>query len=93
MTSMARRLLPLLLAGAGKSTQADFLNKRYGFVVISAEQLTEADPALLGRSKQPEIHGADIHYIDGTARAGAISKAIAALVDARLKPAPKGTAQ
>ncbi|NWF83173.1 MAG: nucleoside monophosphate kinase [Bryobacteraceae bacterium] len=177
-------------AGAGKSTQAEFLKKKYGFAVISAEQLIEADPALLARSKQPEIHGvdprtdpalnkifakviektdtskglvldgypatkdhadflaarakerglsrhlvihllipddaarqrikdripakveqalkdyhreldfvklyypdADIHEIDGTATPDAVSKAIAALVDARLKSAPKGAAK
>lgn len=45
--------------GAGKSTQAEFLKKKYGFAVISVEQLIEADPALLARSKQPEIKGVD----------------------------------
>jgi adenylate kinase family enzyme len=46
-------------AGAGKSTQAAFLQKKYGFAVISAEQLIEADPSMLARSKQPEIQGVD----------------------------------
>ncbi len=46
-------------AGAGKSTQAAFLQKKYGFAVISAEQLIEADPAMLARSKQPSIQGVD----------------------------------
>ncbi len=45
--------------GAGKSTQAEFLKKKYGFAVISVEQLIEADPALLARSRQPEIKGVD----------------------------------
>lgn len=177
-------------AGAGKSTQAGFLKQKYGFAVISVEQLIEADPALLARTKQPEIRGvdprtdpalnrifakviettdisrglvldgypatkdhadflaararerglgkqlvihllipddvarqrikdripakveqalkdyhreldfvklyypdADIHDIDGTAAPEAVSKAIAALVDARLKPAPRGAAK
>jgi adenylate kinase len=46
-------------AGAGKSTQAEMLQKKYGFAVISAEKLIEADPSLLARTKQPEIHGVD----------------------------------
>lgn len=61
MAEQAARPIIVLIgpAGAGKSTQAEFLKKKYGFAVISAEQLIEADPALLARTKQPEIRGVD----------------------------------
>jgi adenylate kinase len=45
--------------GAGKSTQAVMVQKRYGFALITREQLMQDDPSLLARQKQPEIRGVE----------------------------------
>ena len=44
---------------SGKSTQAAFLHDKYGFAVISREQLMQDDPALLARQRQPAIRGVE----------------------------------
>ena len=43
--------------GSGKSTQATSIQKRYGFAVITREQLMADDPSVLARNKQPDIDG------------------------------------
>jgi adenylate kinase len=45
--------------GAGKSTQAERIQKRYRFALITREQLMQDDPALLARYKQPDIRGVE----------------------------------
>ena len=45
--------------GSGKSTQAVMVQKRYGFALITREQLMQDDPSLLARQKQPEIRGVE----------------------------------
>ena len=45
--------------GAGKSTQAVMVQKRYGFALITREQLMQDDPSLLARQKQTEIRGVE----------------------------------
>jgi adenylate kinase len=45
--------------GAGKSTQAARIQKRYRFAMITREQLMQDDPALLARYKQPDIQGVE----------------------------------
>jgi adenylate kinase len=44
---------------SGKSTQAAQIQKRYGFALITREQLMKDDPSLLARQKQPEIQGVE----------------------------------
>lgn len=60
----ARRGLVILLIGApgsGKTTQAEFLRKQYGIPTISVEQLIQDDPALLARSRSPNLRGIEAH--------------------------------
>jgi adenylate kinase len=45
--------------GAGKSTQAASIQKKYRFAMITREQLMQDDPALLARNRQPEIAGVE----------------------------------
>lgn len=45
--------------GAGKSTQATRIQKRYRLALITREQLMQDDPALLARYKQPDIQGVE----------------------------------
>jgi adenylate kinase len=45
--------------GAGKSTQAARIQKKYRFAMITREQLMQDDPALLARYKQPDIAGVE----------------------------------
>jgi adenylate kinase len=45
--------------GAGKSTQAANIQKKYRFAMITREQLMQDDPALLARYKQPDIAGVE----------------------------------
>lgn len=45
--------------GAGKSTQAANIQKKYRFTMITREQLMQDDPALLARYKQPDIAGVE----------------------------------
>jgi adenylate kinase family enzyme len=40
---------------SGKSTQAATIQKRYGFALITREQLMQDDPSVLARTKQPGI--------------------------------------
>jgi hypothetical protein len=42
---------------SGKSTQAERIQKRYDFVLITREQLMQDVPSMLARQKQPEIRG------------------------------------
>ena len=42
---------------SGKSTQASLIQKRYGFALITREQLMKDDPSVLARQKQPDIQG------------------------------------
>jgi adenylate kinase len=42
---------------SGKSTQAAQIQKRYGFALITREQLIKDDPSVLARQKQPDIQG------------------------------------
>jgi adenylate kinase len=72
-TCLAALLLPQLSAqstskpvviligppASGKSTQAAFLHDKYGFALISREQLMQDDPALLARQRQPAIRGVE----------------------------------
>jgi adenylate kinase family enzyme len=52
----ARPLLILLGPPAsGKSTQAASIQKRYGFALITREQLMKDDPSVLAQTKQPGI--------------------------------------
>lgn len=44
---------------SGKSMQAALIQKRYGFALISREQLMQDDPAVLARQKQPGIQGVE----------------------------------
>jgi adenylate kinase len=44
---------------SGKSTQAALIQKRYGFALISREQLIQDDPSVLARTKQPYIRGVE----------------------------------
>jgi adenylate kinase family enzyme len=44
---------------SGKSTQAERIQKRYDFVLITREQLMEDDPSMLARQKQPGINGVE----------------------------------
>jgi adenylate kinase len=41
---------------AGKSTQADLIQKRYKFAMITREQLLKDDPSVLARQKQPDLN-------------------------------------
>jgi adenylate kinase len=45
--------------GSGKSTQAARIQKKYGFALITREQLMQDDPSLLARYKQPDIQGVE----------------------------------
>jgi adenylate kinase family enzyme len=40
----------------GKSTQADLIQKRYKFAMITREQLLKDDPSVLARQKQPDLN-------------------------------------
>src|SRR4051794_15930205 len=59
----AQSLKPVLILlgppAAGKSTQAAMVQKRYGFALITREQLMQDDPSLLARQKQPGIRGVE----------------------------------
>jgi len=41
---------------AGKSTQAELIQKRYKFAMITREQLLKDDPSVLARQKQPDLN-------------------------------------
>jgi adenylate kinase len=45
--------------GSGKSTQAARIQKKYGFALITREQLMQDDPSLLARYRQPDIQGVE----------------------------------
>jgi adenylate kinase family enzyme len=42
---------------SGKTTQATRIQKRYGFALITREQLMKDDPSVQARQKQPDIQG------------------------------------
>ncbi|HET9219068.1 MAG TPA: nucleoside monophosphate kinase [Terriglobia bacterium] len=42
---------------SGKSTQAEMIQKRYNFALITREQLLKDDPSVLARSKTPGLNG------------------------------------
>jgi adenylate kinase len=44
---------------SGKSTQADLIQKRYNFAIITREQLMQDDPSLLARQRQPGVNGVE----------------------------------
>jgi adenylate kinase family enzyme len=44
---------------SGKSTQAEMIQKRYNFALITREQLMQDDPSMLARQKQPEVNGVE----------------------------------
>jgi adenylate kinase len=55
----AQSAKPLLILlgppSSGKSTQAALIQKRYGFALITREQLMKDDPSVLAQTKQPGI--------------------------------------
>jgi adenylate kinase family enzyme len=59
VASQAQSAKPVLILlgppSSGKSTQAASIQKRYGFALITREQLMEDDPSVLARTKQPGI--------------------------------------
>ena len=62
-TAQAQSVQPVLILlgppASGKSTQAALIQKRYGFGLITREQLMQDDPSLLARQKQPDIRGVE----------------------------------
>jgi adenylate kinase len=56
---------PLILLigppGAGKTSQAEFLNKTYGMPILSIDDLIRADPASLSRNRNPQLRGMEPH--------------------------------
>jgi adenylate kinase family enzyme len=62
-TAQAQSVQPVLILlgppASGKSTQAALIQKRYGFALITREQLMQDDPSLLARQKQPDIRGVE----------------------------------
>ena len=58
-TQPGRKPVLILLGppASGKSTQAASIQQRYGFALITREQLMQDDPSVLARTKQPGLRG------------------------------------
>ena len=58
-TAQAQSAKPVLILlgppSSGKSTQAASIQKRYGFALITREQLLKDDPSVLAQTKQPGL--------------------------------------